>query len=1039
MPIRGDLLSADLSNVFQMLALNRKRGRLLVQETGNVLAQRRLYISEDRVGLDEAPPPRPLAALLVEMGAIDYEQLVAVQRKAERYHADPIHLLRQQGDLSATQHESAHRRVEEEEILEVFLWRNVTFSLEEVPNQRVDAPTFVIDHLIMEAARRQDEWRHRAEETGTTRRIFVRTGATPETGHLGIAAVPRIVLDHVDGVRGSREIMQATGLPKYFVDIALHGLQDQGLVEPLGLAELIATGDRLAAESRVEDALRFFRSALHFDRGNVTIHNRLGGAFLRAGRIAKAAAHYRFCASTLLEAGRRREALAVLATVLKMLPTDFRTVARCLEIMAADPADIPDEARELVAPARRLLAFYAETSQDESALALAENLLRISGGEEEETLTMVARLSLRLARREAAARAYSELSERMAARGDLAGAIEILRTLSSIDPARRQTYESRAAQIHQRVSVHLQKVRRRRILGGAVVSALVILGLAAGYDLWSRSAWAEVPGLPASTVADARAAADRFREFAGRFPFTPAASKALAAAEEAEGVAGRLARDAASARDAERQRRARVEEDARARFEEGDRLARQHPVKLEEARSAFEAALAAAESLGGRWSLEGDARRRIADITRYLDEGRALLRSASDFLREGRRQEAFDAVSRAASSYDLLAELGAAVLPLRLVPVPPDATLKSGSREAAGPLDLDVALARRSVDIEARRPGFRPAVITVELPPKASTVVVVLEPEPGEELDSGAPLVAGESAGELGVLVARNGRIVWVPGSGPLAKSGGGELRSIRLPPALLPSGAVSVSEHGHVACHRAGDELPAWTSAPFAEAAHPAPPAAAGTDDVIVAVAPGRAARLSVLDGAVRWTADLPAAPRRIAAGPDTAVFTLDDGSLAVCDGATGQPRHRIGGPFAGAAVAVEGGGFLVLRAGGSVVRVDPDSGTVEDLGPGDAAAGVAGGGGMVVAADGRELVAYDRSGPVSRIALPGAVSTLRPGDAGRILATLADGSHVVVDPRLGALVFAVSAPPGSIPLLLPRHLVIATGTGRLARHALP
>ena len=145
MSIRGDLLSADLSNVFQMLALNRKRGRLLIQEQGNFLAQRRLHIAEDRVALDEKPPVRPLPALLVEMGVISYPQYRTAVVRGERYRIDPLHLLRQQSLVTPEHLEAAQRRIQEEEILEVFLWRNVLFTLEEAGEPPKNSHLFSMD------------------------------------------------------------------------------------------------------------------------------------------------------------------------------------------------------------------------------------------------------------------------------------------------------------------------------------------------------------------------------------------------------------------------------------------------------------------------------------------------------------------------------------------------------------------------------------------------------------------------------------------------------------------------------------------------------------------------------------------------------------------------------------------------------------------------------------------------------------------------------------------------------------------------------
>ena len=73
MAIRGDLLSVDLSNVFQMLALNRKRGVLSIHNRDNILEQRSLVLQEDRVALLNVPTQVDLNALLVDQGALSYE------------------------------------------------------------------------------------------------------------------------------------------------------------------------------------------------------------------------------------------------------------------------------------------------------------------------------------------------------------------------------------------------------------------------------------------------------------------------------------------------------------------------------------------------------------------------------------------------------------------------------------------------------------------------------------------------------------------------------------------------------------------------------------------------------------------------------------------------------------------------------------------------------------------------------------------------------------------------------------------------------
>src|SRR5690606_29525130 len=110
---------------------------------------------------------------------------------------------------------------------------------------------------------------------------------------------------------------------------------------------------------------------------NLTLHRRLASAYLQLDRIAKGAAHYRFCAMALLAAGHRREAIEIYRNVLKILPTDFRTLERCVALIAEDEAPLREPDLEVVEQARRLLAFYLDTTQDAPALNLAQCLLRL--------------------------------------------------------------------------------------------------------------------------------------------------------------------------------------------------------------------------------------------------------------------------------------------------------------------------------------------------------------------------------------------------------------------------------------------------------------------------------------------------------------------------------------------------------------------------------------------------------------------------------------------------------------------------------------
>ncbi|NRA97155.1 MAG: DUF4388 domain-containing protein, partial [Planctomycetes bacterium] len=522
MAIRGDLLSADLSNVFQMLALNRKGGQLTVQDQGNLLNKRRLYVKADRVALHESPPQRPIEALLVEMEVLSYDQYREVLEKSARYGTDPERLLQQMGILNDAERDRVAERVAEEGVLEVFLWRNITFELDEHAEPPADDTSyFSIDHLIMESARRQDEWSQFVETPGVDRQIYGRSGE-PRTGlSADLDAVSRIVFDHVDGVRGSPQIVERTGLPRYFVDLSLSGLQEAGYIQQRGLAELMATGDGLVERGRHASALHLFRTALQFDRRNIALHERLACAYMATRRLAKSAAHHRFCAMAHVAAGRRREAIAIYQTVLEMLPTDFRTLERCLQLLSQEGRITNPADAHVYDSARKLLNFYLDTQQDEEALAVIEGLQRL--GDDEELVSIAARLHLRTGQTEKAAKALQTQARLRQEAGDLDGAADVYRTLFAVDRSNRHLYQARLAEIKHVKERARRRRRRARVL---LATAFVVVCAALGYASYAFAAVSELSRLADTDPIDVPAAGRRIQRLEAMrdaYPLTLAA------------------------------------------------------------------------------------------------------------------------------------------------------------------------------------------------------------------------------------------------------------------------------------------------------------------------------------------------------------------------------------------------------------------------------------------------------------------------------------------------------------------------------------
>ena len=164
MALRGDLASVDLAQVFQMLALNKKVGLLSIQSA----TQRKVLYFDSRgvtVHHDALLIVEKVAAALVRTGRLDAEAVEEVREHAVREGHALVDSLLAGGYLQAAELEEQFRLQLEEEIYELFFCRDAKFAFHEGVTElegcdgHVDERYFFnCDSVIMEAARRIDEW-----------------------------------------------------------------------------------------------------------------------------------------------------------------------------------------------------------------------------------------------------------------------------------------------------------------------------------------------------------------------------------------------------------------------------------------------------------------------------------------------------------------------------------------------------------------------------------------------------------------------------------------------------------------------------------------------------------------------------------------------------------------------------------------------------------------------------------------------------------------------------------------------------------------
>ena len=186
MALKGDLESIDLAHVFQMLTWGEKTGTLEIRSKG---AKTCLFFQERGVlfPFDREAFPQKVLLSLCRHGRVDEQDLARATQTARSRDAELLSVLVEMQSLSQEELDAAFREQMEEEIYDLFFVTDATFEFLE--DQKPDAPGKILEPryalppqgLVMEAARRIDEWNYIREKIKSDECIFepcIRPGAT---------------------------------------------------------------------------------------------------------------------------------------------------------------------------------------------------------------------------------------------------------------------------------------------------------------------------------------------------------------------------------------------------------------------------------------------------------------------------------------------------------------------------------------------------------------------------------------------------------------------------------------------------------------------------------------------------------------------------------------------------------------------------------------------------------------------------------------------------------------------------------------------
>lgn len=374
MAIEGPLRELGIHDVFQLLDLSRKTGRLRVSSALRD-NEGMVYFREGRVvAATIRSNPHPLGVLLLRSARItetDLARARAAQQEPTE-HRRLGEILVDEGAITPRELERAILRQIEAVVFELLSWQEGFFSfVEEAVDQAgahatVSLPT---ESLLMEGARRLDEWtqiQERVPHLGVVP-VFAEPAADTSAPRLDLLPNEWEVLAMIDGRRDLRLI--ATGLARSEFEVAriAFGLVTIAVIEvrdpatavveeprTRALAACLADAREALLSDAWDDAISHAAAAVALAPGDADARTTLGRALFRAGREPEGAEELRLA----LEADPRHPSALMESARLAARHGELeRAMGYWQRIVAASPGTpLAEQARHAMAHASHLAA-----------------------------------------------------------------------------------------------------------------------------------------------------------------------------------------------------------------------------------------------------------------------------------------------------------------------------------------------------------------------------------------------------------------------------------------------------------------------------------------------------------------------------------------------------------------------------------------------------------------------------------------------------------------------------------------------------------
>jgi tetratricopeptide (TPR) repeat protein len=334
---QGNLKSLCLFDVFQNVMNNRLTGTLLLQIGKE---ERMVHFEEGKVAMVSLGRGvgMPMKEFLVRRGWVTPEDLDRVQRKRGTSRIPLPDLLEKQGVLPRDHFARAAEDHQNEFLYELLLLKEADYEFEEGPPPKgcfdlvQKTLRLAVDPgpILVEAARREDEWVRIHKVISSERDLFVGLG----DGEVELAEDQAAIWTALDGRTELIEFESLIGQGYFEVCSIICDLVEWGLSRPVNPAELKQLAGEAIENEELEKAADLLEHCLEIERANPELRTQLAGVLEELGRNSEAAQTWAILGLRCLREDEEDDALEAFQRAASLDPEDvglYERIYECLE------------------------------------------------------------------------------------------------------------------------------------------------------------------------------------------------------------------------------------------------------------------------------------------------------------------------------------------------------------------------------------------------------------------------------------------------------------------------------------------------------------------------------------------------------------------------------------------------------------------------------------------------------------------------------------------------------------------------------------